>query len=311
MERWVTLRSVLRAAALAAAMLHATSGGAQQRTTAGPDSALAETLSAACRQDATAFAAFLTADNAAAFRALPEPQRQALMKRLVQLEDAGRPLLSTSANGHQVVRCATPGMSIELRFGEARMRENLAFIPVEARGETRGAGEAGRRVDFGMVREGGGWKFLSVGLLLLDLPALARQWAQQAENSEIEAQEAAAIAALRKIAEAILTYRRAFGRMPEALAQLGPPPKGGISPDAAGLLDAELAAGSKGGYVFRSVILSPSEEATEPRFNLAATPAQYSKTGRRSFFLDASGVLRGGDKQGTVATAQDPRIEPR
>jgi hypothetical protein len=283
----------------------------QEAQPSNPATALSEGLGAACRQDEAHFARYLTADNAAAFRELAVAQRTALMKRLILLEEPGRPLLSSDAAGRTVLRCEASSVSAEMRFGDARVRENLAFIPVEARGETRGAGEAGRRVDFGMVREGGGWKFLSVGLLLLDLPALARQWAQQAENSEIEAQEAAAIAALRKIAEAILTYRRAFGRMPEALAQLGPPPKGGVSPDAAGLLDAELAAGSKGGYVFRSVILSPSEEATEPRFNLAATPAQYSKTGRRSFFLDASGVLRGGDKQGTVATAQDPRIEPR
>lgn len=283
----------------------------QEAQPSNPATALSEGLGAACRQDEAHFARYLTADNAAAFRELTAAQRTALMKRLILLEEPGRPLLSSDAAGRTVLRCEASSVSAEMRFGDARVRENLAFIPVEARGETRGAGEAGRRVDFGRVREGGGWKFLSVGLLLLDLPALARQWAQQAENSEIEAQEAAAIAALRKIAEAILTYRRAFGRMPEALAQLGPPPKGGISPDAAGLLDAELAAGSKGGYVFRSVILSPSEEATEPRFNLAATPAQYSKTGRRSFFLDASGVLRGGDKQGTVATAQDPHIEPR
>ena len=283
----------------------------QEAQSSNPATALSEGLGAACRQDEAHFARYLTADNAAAFRELAVAQRTALMKRLILLEEPGRPLLSSDAAGRTVLRCEASSVSAEMRFGDARVRENLAFIPVEARGETRGAGEAGRRVDFGMVREGGGWKFLSVGLLLLDLPALARQWAQQAENSEIEAQEAAAIAALRKIAEAILTYRRAFGRMPETLAQLGPPPKGGISPDAAGLLDAELAAGSKGGYVFRSVILSPSEEATEPRFNLAATPAQYSKTGRRSFFLDASGVLRGGDKRGTVATAQDPRIEPR
>lgn len=283
----------------------------QEAQPSNPATALSEALGAACRQDEAHFARYLTADNAAAFRELAVAQRTALMKRLILLEEPGRPLLSSDAAGRTVLRCEASSVSAEMRFGDARVRENLAFIPVEARGEARGAGESGRRVDFGMVREGGGWKFLSVGLLLLDLPALVRQWAQQAENSEIEAQEAAAIAALRKIAEAILTYRRAFGRMPETLAQLGPPPKGGISPDAAGLLDAELAAGSKGGYVFRSVILSPSEEATEPRFNLAATPAQYSKTGRRSFFLDTSGVLRGGDKQGSVATAQDPRIEPR
>jgi hypothetical protein len=32
--------------------------------------------------------------------------------------------------------------------------------------------------------------------------------------------------------------------------------------------------------------------------------------GRRSFFLDSSGILRGADKQGGVATSTDPRIGP-
>lgn len=284
---------------------------AQEAPPSNPATALSEALGAACRQDEAHFARYLTVDNAAAFRELAAAQRAALMKRLILLDEPGRPLLSSEAAGRTVLRCEAPAVSAEMRFGETRVRENLAFIPVEARGEPGGAGEAGRRVDFGMVREGGGWKLLSVGLLLLDLPALARQWSQQAENAEIEARETAAIAALRRIAEAILTYWRAFGRIPETLAQLGPAPKGGISPDAAGLVDAELAAGSKGGYVFRCIILFASGEAAEPQFNLAATPAQYGKTGRRSFFLDASGILRGGDKQGAVATAQDPRIEPR
>jgi len=308
MERWVTLRRILRAAALAVAMLHAASAGAQQKATASPDSTLAETLSAACRQDAAAFAAFLTADNAAAFNALFEPQRKALMQRLVQLEDAGRPLLSTGANGHQVVRCATPGMSIEMRFGEVRLRENLAFVPMEI----PLPGDSPRSVTFGFVREAGSWKLLSVGLLLLDIPSLAKQW----EQGELEARENEAIASLRQLASALETYRRAYGKLPDSLAPLGSAPPNGISPEAAGLVDVDLASGGKNGYAFRYTVVPSAGDLPEPEANkaagfaLAASPTEYGKSGRRSFFLDSAGVLRGADKQGAVATSTDPKIGP-
>ena len=275
---------------------------------------LSEALMAACRQNDELFARYLTADNAAVFRQLSAPTRAALMKRFVLLEAPGRPLLSNDPQGHTVVRCETPGVTAEMRFGETLLRENLAFISVEVRvpGETPGAPQSGteaRRVRFGLVREGGSWKMLSVGLLLLDLPALARQW----EDSQLEASEAEAIATLRKIADAVGTYRRAFGKLPETLAQLGPPAKEGISPEAAGLLDAELAAGKKGGYLFRyrPLTRTAGEEAAKDDFGfeLAAVPAEYGRSGRRSFFLDSSGRLRGADKQGALATATDPRIE--
>jgi hypothetical protein len=38
---------------------------------------------------------------------------------------------------------------------------------------------------------------------------------------------------------------------------------------------------------------------------------EYGKSGRRSFFLDSSGTLRGDDKKGAVATVTDPVIESR
>ena len=83
----------------AAGAFSATPAHAQQQARANPETALAEALSAACRQDAAAFANYFTVDNAAAYRALPGSQRTALMKRLVLLEDPGRPVTSTSAGG--------------------------------------------------------------------------------------------------------------------------------------------------------------------------------------------------------------------
>jgi len=279
-----------------------------QQKAPSPEVALSEALSAACKQDAASFANSLTTDNATAFRALPGPQRTAMMKRFVLLEDAGRPLLSTSSSGHTVLRCESPGIATEMRFGETRVRENLAFVPMEI----PIPGQDPRSITFGFVREGGNWKLLSLGLMLLDVPAMAKQW----ERSDIEAREEAAIADLRAVAAALETYRRAYGKLPDSLEPLGPAPPGGVSPEAAGLVDAELAGGSKDGYAIRYTITPstahlPEEEASKAEaFSLAASPTEYGKTGRRSFFLDSSGVLRGADKQGGVAAVTDPRIGP-
>src|ERR1017187_5555457 len=137
---------------------------AQQTAAVNPETALFGALAAACKQDDATFANSLTSDNAAAYRALPGPQRTAVMKRFVLLEDPGRPLFSTSAAGRTIVRCETPAFTTEMRFGETRVRENLAYVPMDI----PLPGESARSITFGMVREGGNWKLLSVGLILLD-----------------------------------------------------------------------------------------------------------------------------------------------
>ena len=277
-----------------------------QTVTASPETSLSSALSAACREDHEAFGNFLTSDNTAAYRKLSVSQRTALMKRFVLLEDPGRPLLSTSATGHPVVRCEAPGISIEMRFGETRAHENLAFIPMEI----PLPGEPSRSITFGLVREGGNWKLLSVGLILLDIPSMEKQW----EQADLQAREDEAIAGLRKLATALESYRRTYGKLPDALDPLGPAPQGGISPEAADLVDAELSTGKKNGYTIRYTIVPANgnltdEEANQTaKFELAATPLEYGKDGRRSFYLDSDGVLRGSDKGGAVATSTDPRI---
>jgi hypothetical protein len=272
---------------------------AQEGQEVNPVAALTAALVGACRQNEKQFAHYLTSENAAIFDGLVPEQRREVLKRFLLLDVPGRPLLSSDARGRTVLRCETPGITAEIRFGQERVSDNLAFIPIEVSG--------GRRIEFGMVREGGGWRILSVGLLLFNLNELQKQWAEQ----ELERKEAAGVAEMRKLAEAIKTYRRAFGVLPENLRQLGPAPKEGASPEAASLVDAELAAGMKAGYRFRYRILPAPEEGGEPGFELAAVPSEYGRTGRRSFFLDHTGKLRGGDKQGAVATAADPPIEVR
>jgi len=149
-------------------------------------------------------------------------------------------------------------------------------------------------------------------LILLDIPSMAKQW----EQADLDAREDKAIANLRAVAAALDTYRRAYGDWPETLARLGPAPANGVSPEAAGLVDADLAAGSKDGYTIRYRIVPasgnrPAEESNKGEtFALAASPTDYGNTGRRSFFLDSAGILRGADKQGGAATSTDPRLGP-
>jgi hypothetical protein len=283
----------IAAAAVLFGLLSTPAARAQDGKETDPAAALTSALVAACRQNQTDFTAYLTAENAAAFRALPEAQRLAFVRRFALLDDPGRPLVSNDTQNHAVVRCDGRGATVEFRFGAAHTQENLSFIPVGVVGE--------HTIEFGMVREGAGWRILSLGLLLVNIPELSKQWAEQ----DLAARETAAIKSLRGIADAVDAYGRAFGMLPESLAQLGPAPKEGVSPDAADLLEERLAAGSRGGYNFRYRIL-PAPGGGEPGFELAAAPEEYGRTGRRSFFLNAEGKLHAADKKGAPASGDDP-----
>jgi hypothetical protein len=285
---WLALLAVLAGGTLPAR--------AQETPAAGALSTLTEALSAACRQDATAFPRYLLPDSAAAYGTLPERERLAILRRFSLAQNPGRPLLSTSAAGATILRCESPGQTAEFHFGAVRAYDNLAFIPVEIAG--------GEQTEFGLVRQGVGWRLVSLGLLLIDIPQLEKRWAEQ----DLEARERAAIRDLSQLADAIKTYQKAFGKLPETLAELGPAPPNQVSPEAAELVEKDLAAGEKDGYRFRYRIL-PQPNGAPTEFELAATPSEYGKTGRRSFFLDAQGKLHGADKGGAVATEDDPVIE--
>ena len=280
---------------IALALVGPSGAPAQTGQESDPAAALSGALTAACRANQAEFANYLTASNAAAFRALPEEQRSEFLKRFSLNDRTGKPLLSSDAENHRVLRCESPEQTVEFRFGDTRVHENLAFIPVTV--------VDSEQTQFGLVRENGGWRLLSLGLVLLDVPQLSRQWAEE----DLATREHAAIATLHVLADAIASYRRAFGKLPESLAQLGPAPKDQISPEQASLVNKDLAAGNAGGYRFRYRIVSASD-GSEAGFELAATPSDYGTTGKRSFFLDSEGNVHGADKQGTMATADDPVV---
>ena len=212
----------------------------------------------------------------------------ALLKRFVLLDDPGKPLLATDEERSQCNPLRGRRRAFELRFGATEVHDNLAFIPVTVpqAGGQPGVDEDGQSARFGLVREDGKWKLLSLGLLLLDVPSLARQWVR--EDLEAHQNPCGAICARFPMRSTTICRPTATCAM---LSQLGPPSADdhGMSPDKAGFLDADLANGEDSGYRFRYNILAKpgggadSTETTSDGFQLAATPIEYGQGGQRSF----------------------------
>ncbi len=273
--------------------------------TSSPSAALRDALSAACAQNQTDFTRFLTARNRDAFSRMTPAARVAFMKRFVLLNEPGKATASTNPAGRPILRCETPDVTTEMQIGGSELRDNIAFLPMELRDAADTTGASVRQVTMGLVRENGEWKLLSLGVLLLDLPSLEVEW----DAAEVDATERGAIEALKKIADAVEIYRKTYSRLPESLANLGPPVHGKANGESAALLDSDLATGMKNGYAFRYVIVGASTLGAPAKYELAATPLRYGRTGRRSFFRDASGGLHSADRQGAIGNEMDPRVE--
>jgi hypothetical protein len=295
----------LAATAFSAANAPAQESVSTSAAQTGPATSLRDLLSAACAQSQNDFANFLTERNKESFNRLSPTARVAFMKRFVLLNEAGKPSISTDPSGRPTVRCDTPAGAAEIQIGGADTRDNIAFLPIELRDalDTSGGGSP-IDVNIGLVRENGEWKILSLGVVLLDLPSLEVEW----DSEQADTNEQAAIADLKDLADAVEAYRRKYTRLPESLAQLGPALKGIEGPESAGLLDADLAGGLKDGYSFRYVVVGASVLGAPAKFQVAATPQSYGRTGRRSFFRDAEGTLRGADRHGAVGNPTDPKL---
>lgn len=272
---------------------------------AAPVAALRDILMAACAQSQNDFSRFLTARNQESFQRMAPAARVAFMKRFVLLNEAGRPSTTVNPSGRPIVKCDTPAGTAEIQVGGADIRDNVAFMPVTLRDAGDAVGNSVIQVNMGLVRENGEWKILSLGVVLLDLPALELEW----DSAEADKNEAAAVASLKELGDAVEAYRRKYARIPNSLANLGPAAKGIASPNYAGLVDSDLAAGIKDGYTFIYVIVGANTVGAQAKFELSAAPVTYGRTGRRSFFRDSDGTLRGADHHGAVGRASDPQLK--
>jgi hypothetical protein len=271
----------------------------------GPSAALKSVLSAACSQNQIEFLHFLTTRNKEAFSRMTPPARVALMKRFVLLNEPGKASASSNPAGRPIVHCQTPDVTTEMQIGGADVRENIALLPLELREVTDTTGESVHQLTMGLVREDGEWKLLSLGVLFLDLPALEVEW----DAEQMDTSEQSAIEAVKKVAVAIEAYRNKYSRLPESLANLGPPVHGATNGEAAGLVDSDLANGMKNGYAIRYVIVGASTLGAPAKYELAATPLQYGRTGKHSFFRDSNGGLHSADRHGAVGSETDPKVE--
>ena len=109
-------------------------------------------------------------------------------------------------------------------------------------------------------------------------------------RSRIAANESSAVGSLRTINTAEITYTTTY---PSAgftctLSVLAPPSGGAsTSSTAAGLIDSNLAAGSKSGYNFTS-----GGTCSTSAYSWNADPQTVGTTGQRAFCTDNSGVIK-------------------
>lgn len=110
--------------------------------------------------------------------------------------------------------------------------------------------------------------------------------------SRMAANEGSALKTLRVVSSAESTYQsvfQKFGTLEELASE--------------GLIDPSLADREKHGYKF-TLEITKNEDNLEG-FQLVAVPITYKSSGRRSFFVDESLVIRAADNQGGPSTAAD------
>jgi type IV pilus assembly protein PilA len=118
-------------------------------------------------------------------------------------------------------------------------------------------------------------------------------------KASTRAQEMGAILNVRSINTAQVQYYTEFGRYAKSLSELGPPSNGKEGPASAGLIPADLASGTKGGYIF-------TLRASSTGYTVNANPVKYGSTGSRTFFSDESLVIRAnsGPEPATAASGE-------
>lgn len=110
------------------------------------------------------------------------------------------------------------------------------------------------------------------------------------------ANEGSAMATLRRVASAEIEYRETFekyGTLEELAAR--------------NLIDSRLASGTQNGYHF--TIELTTDESNAEGFAVVAVPVTYGSSGRRSFYIDESFVLRASDNHGAPSTKMDTPLD--
>lgn len=123
-------------------------------------------------------------------------------------------------------------------------------------------------------------------------------------RSRMSANEGSAVATLRTLNTAAISYLNSYSAYPPNLAALGPIASG-ASPTSttADLIDSALGKdpATKSGYTFVYVATGSPTSA----YTITATPVTVGATGQRGFFTNQSGVIRV-DNSGAATSASTP-----
>jgi prepilin-type N-terminal cleavage/methylation domain-containing protein len=117
----------------------------------------------------------------------------------------------------------------------------------------------------------------------------------------MSAKESAAVRELHNLVTAQTQYMSTYGKYAQSLIELGPPSSGQASATSADLIPGEISKGEKNGYKF-------TLQGTPQGFSVSAVPSQFGSTGRFTYFVDATGVIRR-NAGAEPATAQSPELK--
>jgi type II secretory pathway pseudopilin PulG len=109
-------------------------------------------------------------------------------------------------------------------------------------------------------------------------------------HSNLSENESSTVASLRALNAACSNYSMLYGGYPGSLSNLGP--GDAANSTSAALIDAALASGTKGGYVFTYTAGATGIGGNVLSYSITANPDAPGGTGRRRFFTDQSGVIR-------------------
>jgi prepilin-type N-terminal cleavage/methylation domain-containing protein len=105
------------------------------------------------------------------------------------------------------------------------------------------------------------------------------------QKYQMAARETSVINELGTIYGAEVNYYSTFGKYAANLSELGPPTGGAEGPQGAGLISKTLAEGSHSGYKYTLTGNGTS-------FAVSAVPDVFGSSGRRTFFMDQTKVIR-------------------
>ena len=137
-------------------------------------------------------------------------------------------------------------------------------------------------------------RIVFVGLMLAMFVGCGTPTTKQAATDQapqvIAGNEMAAVARLRSIATAEMQYQLDSGGSYATLDEL-----------IKNRLIGDLSEAKLNGYRF-------DVRVTPGRFEATAVPVRFGITGKRSFYVDESRIMRGADRRGEQAVASDPEV---